>query len=168
MKQFILLLIPSLAIAAPSTFKISLNPEQVTFRVTPSVSRSLSSSMSEIDVVAYTIAAESRGEGYRGMLAVANVIQLRASIRRLSFAGVCKQKSQFEVWHEGEPSCSLNGVRSDPQYSVAYQIAKQMIAGNLQQVIVATHFVTKDRYPYWTKGKSPVAVLGNHKFYDLR
>jgi spore germination cell wall hydrolase CwlJ-like protein len=52
-------------------------------------------------VVALTILGEARGEGKRGMYAVACVIQLRSEQRKLTVAQVCHQPWQFSVWNAG-------------------------------------------------------------------
>ena len=61
----------------------------------------------EIDILARTIWGEARGEGSQGMQAVANVIQNRVKQGGwwgATFAEVCKKKSQFSCWNEGDPN----------------------------------------------------------------
>ena len=76
----------------------------------------------DIDVLARTLWGEARGEGVRGMHAVANVIMRRHSLRK---------------YGQGWPSFGP-------------------VAGSVAQIAQAP-----------SKGQTPVAVIGNHKFFRL-
>ncbi len=120
-------------------------------------------------VVAAVLLAEARGEGERGMTAVAEVIRRRADQRRVTPLAVV-QPGAFS---------SLNGINRDqllrkferhPLFQSALRIARLAYneperLGNLTRA--ATHFTRKDERPYWANGHHPVAVIGNHAFYRL-
>ena len=115
------------------------------------------------ETVALTILAEARGEGKGGMYRVGCVIQQRSIERKLSPDKICLQKSQFakgERWMLGSPSAPY-----------AIKLAEHLIRGHsLDRDIVgnANHFCTLKSNPKWARGRNPVAIFGNHKFFRLR
>ena len=120
------------------------------------------------ETVAITILAEARGEGERGMYAVACVISQRAIERKISAAKVCTQKWQFSCWNPNDPQRGkLGRLLNLSQAKYAMRLAKNIM--NLQRSYVgyANHYHTHRVKPYWSKGKTPIKVLGNHKFFKL-
>ena len=127
-----------------------------------------SQSFTSEETVAITILAEARGEGQSGMYAVACVISQRAIERKISAAKVCTQKWQFSCWNHNDPQRGkLGRLLNLPQAKYAKMLAKNIM--NLQRSYVgyANHYHTHSVKPYWSKGKTPIKVLGNHKFFKL-
>jgi N-acetylmuramoyl-L-alanine amidase len=114
-------------------------------------------------VIAITILGEARGEGESGMYAVACVISQRAKERKLTGAQVCLQKLQFSCNNK-----ELNRKLLDtPQAAYAMMLAKNIDNLDLTLTKQANHYHTKRAKPYWSKGKQPVATIGNHLFFKL-
>jgi len=121
------------------------------------------------EIVAITILAEARGEGEQGMYAVACVIAQRSIERKLAPDKVCTQKWQFSCWNPNDPQKSkLRRLLSVSQAKYAKRLALNIM--NLDRSIVgfANHYHTHRVKPYWSKGKTPVKVIGNHRFFKLK
>ena len=122
----------------------------------------------EQGIVAQTILGEARGEGKAGMYAVACVIQKRTINRRMTASKVCLQQRrgvhQFSCWNDGKESNSLDTT----QGVYAKYLAINLHRLQLSYVKDADHYCTLRTHNYWTKGKKPVAIVGNHKFFKLR
>ena len=119
-------------------------------------------------VIALTILAEARGEGEAGMYAVACVIQQRMKQRKACGITICTANKQFSCWNNGRPSAKL--LDKSKQHSYALRLAKHMSAGkelDRKYVKFADHYCTLKCNPYWAKGKKPVKIIGNHKFFKL-
>lgn len=127
----------------------------------------------EADVLARTIWGEARGEGSAGMQAVANVVMNR--VRRGGWWGgtvidVCQKPFQFSCWNAGDPNRALCMAvdDSDLQFSTALRLARRALCGVLPDITAgADHYHAAGIYPYWSRGQRPVAVIGNHIFYQL-
>tara|TARA_Y100000310_G_C20477738_1_gene713217 strand:- start:63 stop:512 length:450 start_codon:yes stop_codon:yes gene_type:complete len=119
-------------------------------------------------VVTMTILGEARGEGKAGMYAVACVIRKRMEERKLPAVGVCLQKKQFSCWNNSDETLFklLNGSK---EHVYAMSLAAAVIKGGLKLDYVkhANHYCTLKTHNYWTKGRKPVKVIGNHKFFKL-
>ena len=124
--------------------------------------------MNTVLVVALTILGEARGEGDGGMYRVACVIQQRQINRGLSAKAVCLERRQFSCWNGRGPSRSLlNSAEGKRALELAKRIEQgQQLSRNL--IGCADHYCTLKTFPKWAKGKKPVAVYGNHKFYKLK
>jgi spore germination cell wall hydrolase CwlJ-like protein len=129
-------------------------------------------------IIALTILGEARGEGKKGMFAVACVVQRRSWEKKITPAQVCLEEKQFSPW---------NGVDSQGNYrlkkeSELYHLweSKQMMYArhlarcvNKENIVLmdvtngANHFCNINANPYWAKGKKPVIIIGKHKFYKL-
>jgi spore germination cell wall hydrolase CwlJ-like protein len=119
--------------------------------------------LTQQQVIAITILGEARGEGQRGMYAVACVVSQRAKERKLTGAQVCLQKLQFSCNNKG-----LNKKLLDtPQAEYAMMLAKNIHNLDLTFTKHANHYHTKRVKPYWSKGKRPVVTIGNHVFFKL-
>lgn len=132
----------------------------------------------EYDVLRRTIWAEARGEGYRGMQAVANVIMNRRAISaqtptRRDWWGetvseICLSPNQFSAWRADDPNRgqALAVTESDSEFRSASTIALQALAGTLPDITFgATHYHAVGVYPDWASGASRVASIGQHVFY---
>lgn len=129
----------------------------------------------EVSIVARTLWGEARGEGKRGMQAVASVILTRKRMAWLgarSAAAVCLARKQFSCWNPDDPNVALLGriARApDAAYVMAETIAREVVAEDLEDITFgATHYVatTLRRRPSWLAGKRPCIVIGRHEFYN--
>lgn len=126
-----------------------------------------------VDILARTLWGEARGEGRRGMHAVANVIANRANNPRWwgqDFISVCKAPWQFSVWNPDDVNLpKLLGVtQDDPQFRTALELAQLAVMGELEDITNgADHYHTHGVNPLWSQGQKPVASIGNHKFFRL-
>ena len=118
--------------------------------------------------VALTLLAEARGEGQRGMAAVACVIRQRAEERGLSFKQVCLQKWQFSCWN-GKDAKDLKHLLEEPQAKYALWLEANMDKLKPDALGHANHYhaTWMKKLPYWAKGKKPVKIIGQHAFYKL-
>lgn len=133
--------------------------------------------MSDITVVAGTIWGEARNLGYQGMHAVANVIMNRVTKKSwygLTPTEVCLKNSkgvyQFDCNCPTDPN--YNKIKavgiSDPQYTMALDIATDAIDGNLPDITngALNYFSTTISLPSWTKGCTPCYSVGDTLFYN--
>ena len=120
------------------------------------------------EIVAITILAEARGEGKRGMYAVACVISKRMKERKKTGAQVCLQPWQFSCWNKNDPQRPhLRKLLRHELAPYAMKLAKNIDNLDLKFVQYANHYHIKRVKPYWSKGKRPVATIGNHVFFKL-
>lgn len=121
----------------------------------------------EQKVVAITILAEARGEGDKGMGAVAAVIAQRAIDRKQTWQKVCLAKWQFSCWNSKKIS-DLDHLLDVPQAKMAIYLAKNMHRIDRAKIGNANHYYADYiKAPYWAKGEKPVAKIGRHIFYKL-
>ena len=125
---------------------------------------------SDQEILALTLAGEARGEGERGMLAVAQVvIQRYNSSRSTTISAVCLRPYQFSCWRAGVFTQDSSKIRLEPSWRLANQIAYNVLhripirntVGN------ATHYCRTDCSPSWASTATVTVVLGNHIFYKL-
>lgn len=127
----------------------------------------------QVDILARTLWGEARGEGQRGMEAVAAVIMNRARHPTRwpnDPAGVAQQPWQFSAWNAGDPNRPLmqRVTSQDPQFHAALAIARRAIRGELTDPTGgANHFHTHAVAPSWSRGQTPVLILGGHRFFRL-
>ena len=127
--------------------------------------------MRDIEISARVAWGEARGEGVEGLQAVLNVIVNRANDRRYpsSLAGVATQYKQFSAYNENDPNrAQLETVTdADPKFVQAVELAAQAKRGVLPDITGgATHYHNnKIPPPFWTKGATITARIGNHIFY---
>jgi N-acetylmuramoyl-L-alanine amidase len=133
----------------------------------------------EVDTLARTIWGEARGEGGRGMMAVANVVLNRANIAK-SFKGrfgwgntiiqICQKPYQFSCWNKNDPNFRLviNVTPKDKIFDHALHIARQALKGCLlDETKGATHYHTNNISPHWADKTKITASIGRHIFYRL-
>ena len=142
--------------------------------------------MSETLVVAKTIYGEARGEGIRGMVAVACVIRNRVQHPRVrwwgtGWAGVCEAPFQFSCWNLNDPNRKfLQAIpefgdwRRFPGFSNAMEIAREFVDPPSVPdepwpdiTRGADHYHTVMVNPNWTGGRTVAAMFGTHIFYRL-
>jgi len=118
-------------------------------------------------VVAITILAEARGEGDKGMGAVAAVIAQRAIDRKQTWEKVCLAKWQFSCWN-GKKISDLDHLLDVPQAEMAIYLAKNMHRIDRSKIGNANHYYADYiKAPYWAKGEKPTVKIGRHIFYKL-
>ncbi len=131
-------------------------------------------SSSELDILARTLWGEARGEGLRGMQAVATVILNRARNPRWwghDVRSVCLAKYQFSCWLP-KPEGELPSVQGVTVTDPSFELARSIAAGALGKLVDAT--CGADTYanlhvssPAWARGKTPCAIIGMHSFFRL-
>lgn len=133
----------------------------------------------ETDVLARTLWGEARGEGVRGMEAVACVIQNRVRVAEEkgrywwgnNIIQVCQKPYQFSCWNRSDPNFQkLQAVDAgDLDFATALRIARRAVAQCLMDVTNgATHYhAASIAKPYWARGQEPRASLGRHIFYRI-
>ncbi|MGN1091616.1 MAG: cell wall hydrolase [Alphaproteobacteria bacterium] len=125
----------------------------------------------EIDLMARTMWGEARGEGIRGMQAVANVIMNRVNAGRWygrTVEDVVLKPYQFSCWNANDPNLpKLKSVNEkDTQFSNAKGLARLAYEDNLVDITGgATHYHAAGITPYWANAMNKTAVIGNHAFY---
>lgn len=123
----------------------------------------------QIDYMARTVYGEARGEGTRGMQAVANVIMNRVKAGGwygASIKDVVLKPYQFSCWNANDPNREkiLNATPS--QLKQARVISEQVIEGILPDITNgATNYHAKSVKPYWAASMTKTATIGNHIFY---
>lgn len=131
-----------------------------------------------IDVLARTLWGEGRGEGTKGMEAVASVVLNRVAAAQSrggywwggDIISVCQKPYQFSCWNRSDQNYKkLQAVtESDVYFSTALRIARRAVAGSLKDSTGgATHYHEKSILPAWASGQTPTAAIGRHIFYQL-
>lgn len=131
--------------------------------------------MSELEILAKTIEAETRGEGYEGKIAVGAVIANRAASGKYGkgISGVILKKGQFSPWNDytgyakGEQGQDMLKIK--PSAS-SYKAAEAILKGDYEDVTKgATHYYnpavsTPDWEDDMQSRKRGTIKLGNHLF----
>lgn len=113
-----------------------------------------------IDCLTKAIYYEARGEGYRGMLAVAHVVVNRTKSPKYpdDVCSVVYQRNQFS-WTKNPPKVVSNNL-----WDKAKEIATRVLSGDTKDPTKGSmHFHANSVDPQW--GKPPRVVIGNHIFY---
>ena len=93
----------------------------------------------EEKIIAITILAEARGEGEKGMYAVAAVIAQRAFERKRTPSEVCLKPYQFSCWNGYKKIKDLEHLLKVPQAKYAILIAKNIKLLSREFVGYANH-----------------------------
>tara|TARA_R100000808_G_C2155335_1_gene167544 strand:+ start:15362 stop:15823 length:462 start_codon:yes stop_codon:yes gene_type:complete len=125
-------------------------------------------------ICALTILGEARGEKQIGMYAVACVIRKRMEQDNISADKVCLKPYQFETWSAGKGKVKkereLYYLWKSKSMMYARQLARHVCRSDIKLIDItegADHFMRVDCNPDWIKGKKPVTIIGNHKFFRL-
>ncbi len=138
--------------------------------------------ISEHDLHIFTlaVAGEARGEPWEGKVAVAHVVmnrfakpgwwsENRDDIPDHTIAAVCADPFQFSCLNNGDPNLRYLAMlpRTNPVYLECQAAALAVLTGREPDPTgEATHyFKTGTPEPKWAAGKTPVAVIGCHRFY---
>ena len=119
-------------------------------------------SQSQMECIAKNVYHESRGEGVKGMVAVAYVTINRAKSGKFPSTpcGVVFQAHQFS-WVRNKPR-----IEDKEQYGEIKQLVKEVVNGQHRDVTGgATYFHTKQIRTRWSNSMSCTARIGNHVFY---
>lgn len=112
--------------------------------------------------VAQAVYFEARGEGYKGMQAVANVIMNRTKTRGISPRAVVRQPKQFSYRTRKDLS-----MREKAAANRAYEIAHKATTGQLKDITGgATYFRTVSSGSW--KGLRRTVRIGSHHFFKAR
>lgn len=123
----------------------------------------------QADYLARTIYGEARGEGARGMQAVANVIMNRVKAGGwygASVKDVVLKPYQFSCWNANDPNRQIILNATLAQLAQARAIADRAISGELPDITGgAVNYHAKNVNPYWAAKMTKTATIGNHIFY---
>jgi spore germination cell wall hydrolase CwlJ-like protein len=128
----------------------------------------------DVDVLARTLFGEARGEGRKGMEAVAWVIlnRVRRGAPRFhnTVTEVCKAKYQFTCWAASDPNAKICAAvdESDPSFLLALNVSTAVLGGMVPDPTKGAdhYFVTKmANPPEWRKKMELQATIGAHSFY---
>jgi spore germination cell wall hydrolase CwlJ-like protein len=128
----------------------------------------------ELWCLATAIYFESRGEKYRGQVAVAQVVmnRLHHRIYPKTICGVVFQNQdhrnacQFSFACDGRPE----RVTDAASWKQAEEIARGVVQGTLyvEEVGKATHYHATYVYPHWAPRMKKVTKIGLHVFYQFK
>ncbi len=125
-----------------------------------------------VNKIATTLVLEAGGEGNRGMQAVANVLNNRATKRGTTPAQEALRPYQFSMWNDfnaGSENVSdvISKAKSHPKWKTAVDYAKR-IASLPDVTNGATHYYNPNKVnPKWGEDSTtwvPHKDIGNHKF----
>lgn len=135
----------------------------------------------EADTLARTMYGEARGEGARGLEAVAHVVLNRVDAHRWwgdDVVAVCLKPWQFSCWNATDPNRRklLTLSAADPVYAQAFGTATRLLelqdrdhAARLRSDPTegATHYYAPAlvKRPAWAAGRAPCARIGGHDFF---
>ncbi len=132
----------------------------------------------EIDTLARTLWGEARGEGVKGMEAVACVILNRVAVSKdlgrywwgNTIIQVCQKPYQFSCWNKRDPNYPklITVDAKDLHFASALRIARRAVVGVLKDATKgATHYHAFGISPNWARKEYLCAQIGHHKFYKL-
>lgn len=132
----------------------------------------------EVDVLARTLWGEARGEGIKGMEAVACVILNRVRFAKNiggywwgdSIIKVCQKPYQFSCWNKKDPNFPklITVDREDLFFGTALRVARRAAAGAMKDCTGgATHYHAPGVTPNWAKDQYFSVEIGQHRFYKL-
>ena len=132
---------------------------------------------SDLDVLAATLWGEARGEGSRGIAAVASVIANRVahSEGRLQFGdgtfkGACLALYQFSCWNHDDPNRAKLLALDLASAPVCVWTAQQALAGALDDPTGGALYykVSTLAWPHdWGRETPPTCTIGHHSFYKF-
>ena len=130
------------------------------------------------EMLARTIWGEARGEGVKGMEAVASVVLNRVAIARArngfwwgnDIVQVCQKPFQFSCWNANDPQRAKVIAVTDKNihFATAMRIGRRAVYATIEDMTGgATHYHTLDVHPHWAEQQQPTAIIGHHIFYKL-
>lgn len=155
-------LIPTYLEPTYSTKDLYLEHESVV-QVFKSNNKSIELSQNDINLMAKIVYAESKGEPYKGKVAVASVILNRVIDPNFpnTVEGVIKQKNAF--------SCVINGEINVVPNSDSYNAVMEAIRGNDPTNKALYYYNPAIATCTWMKGveKKNVKNIGRHVFFEI-
>lgn len=121
--------------------------------------------ISEQELIAAVLVGEAGGEGSDGMCAVLEVVWTRHLERKQTFLEVITTRKAFSCMNSKTPQALVQRSRSHKEWNYAMLLAEHRPRSRLAKG--ANHFHKTNINPRWARGKRPVAIIGNHKFYRL-
>ena len=121
--------------------------------------------------LAKTLWGEARGEGKKGMQAVANVVMNRVQKGGwygASIKDVVLKPYQFSCWNSNDINrAQLDNLTVDDLIkSGAWEISEKAINNELQDITGgAINYHAKSVNPSWAKSMTKTVQIGNHIFY---
>lgn len=108
------------------------------------------------DLIERVVAAESRGDTFEGMMAVAQSIKDRGDLWNMSYEDVVNAPNQYAEPYQGQISEEVK-LAVEYVFIRGYRVTEEPI----------THFHSCSVEPYWTTGKVNRGSLGSngHTFY---
>ncbi|MDB5542315.1 MAG: hypothetical protein JWQ89_4042, partial [Devosia sp.] len=128
----------------------------------------------EVWCMATAIYFESRGESYRGQVAVGQVVMNRVYHKLYpdTICGVVFQNQNKRNACQNSFACDGNPekVTDQKSWKQAMAIAKDVISGKeyLAEVGYATHYHATYVYPHWAPRMKKNAKIGQHIFYQFK
>lgn len=122
-----------------------------------------------VKCLADTAYLEARGEGTRGMRAVADVVVNRTKDDRFpnDICAVVREKKRGKCqFHTMCRKMHIN--RKDPLYMEAVQVAQKSLTEDVDTVKGSTFFVKKTLRPSWTYTLKKHITIGRHTFYGFK
>lgn len=127
-------------------------------------------------LAALTLWMEARGEGWVGLVAVAEVIRTRMRTRYASdgtVAGTVLRDRQFSCWNGGDPQriVAVQLTADDPVYQRCLEAWQTACEGLTDYSRGADHYyapASVDRVPFWHRDDKVVAEIEGHLFLKLR
>lgn len=137
-----------------------------------------------LKIAATTVWGEARGEReHRSRLAIAWVIRNRLDIARLhvrehgvahpfygpgTLEGVCQAPWQFSVWLRSDKNFrKLAAAPAHPLYPDCMKAVVAALNGSEPDPTRGSTHYTDVANPRWAKGRKPLAIIQNHRFYRL-
>lgn len=124
-------------------------------------------------VLAQTIYGEARGESLDGQTAIAWVVRNRAEQhprwQGTTIAAICHAPRQFSCWNASDVNrpLLLAVTLNEPVFVRCLHTALAVLGEERPSPVgAATHYYAGARAPAWARGKTPVAVIGAHRFFE--
>lgn len=145
--------------------------------------------LTDRSALALTLWGEARSEPIEGIVAVGSVIRNRLETPGRfgdTYRAICFAPWQFSCWTPKGGESNYQAVMAlareltsgEPRSRNALLRQCLWVAGGLMdgdvisRVKAATHYYSpaamspKGKVPEWAKGKTPVAIVGRHRFFD--
>lgn len=132
-----------------------------------------------IDILARTLWGEARGEGPKGLRAVAHVVKNRVDLAHAGtvtwwgtdMISVCQKPYQFSCWNAADPNFTrlIQVDVHDAIFRQALAIATRVMndPSLSDPTKGATHYHRFDIQPKWAKDATPLIRIGAHVFYRI-
>jgi len=120
--------------------------------------------MKEREIVAMTLYMEARGEGSKGLEAVASVIWNRAYHSKTSLRRVCLAPKQFSCWNDKY----FIAIPHNKVYNTCLVMANRMTSKKFTSSHKFRHYYNPSLCsPSWAKKPKIKQLIGNHLFVKL-